>query len=288
MHATQREKRTIEMPKCPLPVALLLLAQNTAHGSTTGVCPDGTLDYATFGLRTLRYVADTATFGSGIATQSEGCTLPVTPTARTFQIWGYIYNAQAALLLPNSLTDAERYHVSETYDATSDWLRAFTTDDGGDNADALAAIERMDCHISKARDIACETSPRAFACCAFSQYATWLKVASLLSRLILLKYGAHCGTPVLDDAAVLEAYADQAGALLRGLPDAGVGGEARRAALTTVAWALKGVANARNGDLPPLNATGVLETHVQLEALRHQSDVTFLTALACLPDAMTD
>lgn len=264
----------------------MIVAWVAAALATT--CPDGTLDYTSFGLRTLRYVADTATFGGGIAMQSEGCELPVTPTARTFQIWNYIYNAQAALLLPNALTDEERFHVGETYDATSEWLRAFTTDDEGDNQDALDAIERMDCHVSKARDIACETSPRAFACCAFSQYATWLKVASLLSRLILLKYGARCGTPLVDDATVLQAYGEQAGALLRGLPDAGVGGEARRAALATVAWALKGVADARNGDLPPLNATGALETHTQLDALRRQSDLTFLTALACVPDTMAD
>lgn len=241
-------------------------------------CPDGKVPYAEFTIETLRYSAATVTQGGGIGAQSDGCRLPVTPTGQTFSIWSFIYSHQNALLFPRELTEEEMFHVAQVYDITRTWLDSFVERDG-DNAVAASAIHNMTCHVSKARQSACEADPRKFACCSFSQYETWLRVAGVLSDLILQKYGSRCGTPLLDDATINQQFADLAGKQLSLLPSGD--GVARRSALATAAWALRGVCDARNGDCPAVSKDYDSQTVSDVELLADQTLAALGTSLAC-------
>ena len=61
---------------------------------------------------------------------------------------------------------------------------------------ALTAIDTMECHMTRAARHAQQVEPRAFACCAHTQHATWLRVARLLSQLIVDAYGETCAERV--------------------------------------------------------------------------------------------
>jgi hypothetical protein len=266
-------------------LALLLAAPAAA------ACDDGTATYAAFASAAATYFAATAANGAAIGARSEGCALPVTPRALTFSIWGYVYSHAGALLAPGALPPEEMHHLAATFDESRAWLDAFAGGGlaalGGDapersNGAALAAIEAMECHVARAARHACEVEPRAFACCAHTQHATWLRVARLLSALIVDAYGDACGTPRLADAEVEARFAAGFAALVDDAPAAGVDGAALRAWRTTLAWAWRGVCEARAGGCPAVPAADAAAL-AAIAGLRDQGDVGFAGALVCTP-----
>lgn len=269
---------------------LIVIAALLAGAGGAATCEDGTATYPAFATAAAAYFAQTAVNGASIGVQSEGCALPVTPRATTFSIWGYVYSHVSALLTPGALPAEEMHHLAATFDESRAWLASFaggfaaigteTTDRS--NRAALAAIEAMQCHMDKAARHACETSPREFACCAHTQHATWLRVAGLLSTLIVDAYGDTCGTPRLADAEVEARFAAGFAALVDAPPEAGVGGAALRAWRTTLAWAWRGVCEA--GACPDVPAADAA-TLAALAGLRDQGDAGFAGALVCTPAA---
>jgi hypothetical protein len=262
-----------------LPLLACLLA-----GARASACDDGTASYPTLATAATAYFAQVSTGGGGIAAQSEGCSLPVTPRALTFSIWSYIYSHAAALLAPGALPPEEMHHLARTFDASREWLQSFAGGWGAErtNAAALASIDAMECHMARAARHACEVEPRAFACCAHTQHATWLRVARLLSALIVDAYGDACGTPRLADAEVEARFAQGFAALVDDAPGAGVNGEAARAWRATLAWAWRGVCEARAGGCPAVPAADAAAL-AAIAGVRDQSDVAFVGALACPP-----
>lgn len=128
----------------------------------------------------------------------------------------------------------------------------------------------------------CEVTPRAFACCAFTQYHTWLRIATALSKTILHVYGDTCGSAQRADEA--QAYfEDLAGEIVRTSPRVGFregpDGSAARAASTVLGWAYRGICDARSGDCIRPDATDVLLAPIQ--ALAYQTDRVFRAGLAC-------
>ena len=85
--------------RSPFPILLLAVATATA----TATCADGETSYGEFVASLGGYFADSALLGGFVGARSDGCSLPVTPTDATFQIWGYIYAHEAALSLPTLL-----------------------------------------------------------------------------------------------------------------------------------------------------------------------------------------
>ena len=251
-----------------------------AYYSVLLACSDGTAAPWAYGAALAQYQAESALFGWSIGGQNEGCTLPITPSARTFSIWNYIGAHQAALLA-TAMPEEESYHLAQALEASTEWFRGFVGEDRS-NADALDAIRDMECHAGKAARVACETDPRTFACCANTQYHTWLRAATLLSELILEAYGERCGTPLLDDHEIERRFEQRFGDILRTLPEDGVRGVARRTARNTLAWAWKGVCDERGGVCPPVNVSAVDAAAV--DALRVQSDLAWSTTLACVPE----
>lgn len=264
---------------CALYWAFLLLPLASSSSS----CPDGTESYGNFALLSVSAATDAFQFSSFVGTRSDTCSLPVTPSAGTFGIWGYIYSQEAILSLPGQLEPEELFHLSKTNEASREWYQSFAGARQRSNQAAVEAIERMECHMAKAAHLACETAPRPFACCTFTQHHTWLRVARVLSDLILTAYGDQCGTRLVADALLERAFAHRVGEIVRTLPVDGVDGRARRAALATVAWALRGACgDGRRDACRPLdNVTAV--QRAELDALRDQGDAAWLTALACTP-----
>ena len=270
-----------------LPLLLLLsfagFASSSASSSST--CPNGKASYASLLGSTARYAWDTARLGGSIGTQSGVCTLPHTPTEGTFSIWGYIYAHQFGLLLTNSMSAEERFHVSEANARSVEWLRAFAEEGKANNTKALEAIEEMRCHVTKARSSACDEEAAPFRCCAFAQYETWLRVATILSRLIVYKYGDACGTPLRNDTSVTAEYESEMRALLASLAEmpGGAEGRARLSSVTTAAWALRGVCDARNDDcaLDVASDPAINAVYQQLVTQSLQSDLSFGVALLC-------
>ena len=264
-----------------------MIAMLAALSSTASTCPSGESGYATLVGSTVRYAFDTARYGFLIGSQSDSCSLPISPSPQTFQIWNYIYSHQSIMLFPFYMTGEEMYHVSEANKATSTWLASFTGDDKDEdgNAKSLSAIETMECHIGKAMHIACESTPRPFACCSFSQYNTWLRIAKLLSKMIVKQYGnGRCGSKLVSDAEVKAEFANEAQALIASLPNDGINGEARRIAIATVGWALKGICESRNDDCASLvNTTSIQEEYAKVHAISDQYEITFATSLSCAP-----
>jgi hypothetical protein len=244
-------------------------------------CSDGTAGQLAYATALGTYNFESSLYGWNVGTQSEGCGLPITPKARTFSIWGYIGVHQTALL-GTAIPGEEAYHLVQALEASGEWYRGFVGGEDRSNADALAAIRDMECHAHKAAHYACEVEPRTFACCAHTQYHTWLRVATLLSELIYEAYGDECGTPHLDDAEIERRFAQRFGDILRSLPDEGVRGVARRTARNVIAWAWKGVCDERGGVCPPVNVSAVDAAAV--DALRVQNDLAWSTALVCAPE----
>lgn len=243
-------------------------------------CSEGTAGQLAYATALSTYNIESSLFGWNIGAQSEGCTLPITPKARTFSIWGYIGTHQTALL-GTVIPEEEAYHLVKALEASGNWYRGFVGDERS-NADALEAIREMECHARKAAHYACEVEPRTFACCTHTQYATWLRVAQLLSELILETYGETCGTAHLDDDEIERRFAHRFGEILRSLPDEGVRGVAKRTARNVLAWAWKGVCDERGGVCPEVNVTAVDAAAV--DALRVQNDLAWSTALVCVPE----
>lgn len=254
-----------------------------AAGVVGATCPDGTMELPEYATRLTTYFGESALYGGFVGGQSEGCDLPVTPRALTFSIWSYIYGHQTSMLLPGSLKPEEMYHLAQSYEASGEWFRSFVGGEDGGNRVAVDALARTECHLAKAAHHACEVEPRAYACCAHTQYHTWVRVAHLLSDLILQAYGERCGSRRVDDATLEATFADRFGALVEALPDAGVDGVARRVARNVFAWGFKGVCENRNGLCPAVTATP--ERLASLHALAEQTDLAWATALACTPAA---
>lgn len=265
-----------------------LVAPFTVLADTGSICQDGEVGYTSLLASTARYAFDTFRYGFTIGAQSDGCLLPVSPSPSTFQIWSYIYSHQARLLVPFSMSPEEMYHVREANVATSTWLKSFTGNDDGGNGEALAAIETMQCHIEKAMHVACEGDPSPFKCCSFSQYNTWLRIAKLLSKMIVEQYGdGRCGSKLVPDADIVARFGNEAQSLIATLPADGVKGDARRAALATAGWALKGVCEARNNECESLVNTSTIETeYAQVHAISGQYEATFATSLSCMPSEL--
>lgn len=249
-------------------------------------CEDGTASPLAYTTALTTYNAESALYGWNIAAQSEGCTLPVTPSSNTFSIWGYIGTAQAALAVIPGLPEEEAYHLARALQASSRWYRSFSGNLERSNVEALSAIAEMECHAGKAAYHACEVEPRTFACAANTQYHTWLRVAQLLSELIVETYGDRCGTPMLSDAEVEALFSERFGAILASLPPAGVRDVAERTARTVVAWAWKGVCDERGGVCPVEVKGGATPEQLSaVDALRKQSELAWAAALVSLPEA---
>ena len=240
-------------------------------------CSDGTQSYTEFLGATLKYGVDTAQFGGGIGPRAATCETAIDPTEETFQIWGTIYTQQAALLFPEALEPSERYHLSKVYEETGDWLRSFT--DEQSNTRSVAALENMECHLKAAAASSCESTPRAFACCALTEYYTWLRVATSLSQIITSVYGETCGTAV-NASAALPLFAQKFGRIVSDLPSAGPDDAATRAARAVLAWAWKGVCDARNGDCPLVDAPALAVAPIQ--AMSEQTPLALTAALSCV------
>lgn len=248
--------------------------------STT--CPDGSASQLAYATALATYNLESSLYGWSIGIQSEGCTLPITPSTGTFNIWAYIGAHQSALL-GTVMPEEESYHLVKALEASGEWYRGFVGNERS-NADALHAIGDMECHAGKAAHYACEVEPRTFACCAHTQYHTWLRVATLLSELIYETYGDTCGTARLSDTEVERRFAQRFGDILRTLPEEGVRGVARRTARNVLGWAWKGVCEERGDVCPHVNVTAVDAAAV--DALRVQNDLAWATALVCAPESM--
>ena len=200
-------------------------------------CTDGTASYPSFLASSARNAIDSVVLGAFVGGRSDGCDLEVTPESETFSIWSFIYSHQALLALPGALSDAARHHVLEINDASSTWYRAFVGggDDSPSNRRALSAIRTMRCHARKAREEACGGGEE-FACCSFMQYESWLRVAELLSELIVERYGDTCGDGISDgEAATLRSFSDGFGAIVSDPPSSS-SPVALNAWLSTLAW----------------------------------------------------
>jgi hypothetical protein len=244
-------------------------------------CPDGTTSYGNYVTSLAGYWVDTSLYGAQIGMRSDGCSLPVTPAASTFHIWNYIYTHQSALSLPGQLTEEELYHLSQTFEATRNWLRTFTGAANADNYEAADAIDTMECHMRKASRSACDEHPRsAFACCALMQHYSWLRVASALQSTIADAYGVSCGSRRMSDAAIEEAFARRVGDIVATAPDDGVRGVARRTAHSVVAWAVRGACDRERDDCVALRNVSAVD-RAAIHALQDQSDVAWAAALAC-------
>ena len=280
---------------CPrrVAVACLLMMGGVATSSSPATCVDGETSYASFVASSARTALDSLVLGAFVGARSDDCSLEITPSSETFSIWSFIYTQQAALLLPNALSDAARHHVLQLNDASAEWYRAFVG--GGDgspnNSDALAAIGTMRCHARKARDEACGGDSE-FACCAFSQYEAWLRVAELLSELIVDRYGDSCGDGRADgEARTLARFATGFGAVVADPPapaSDGAHGAARRAWFSTLAWAWRGVCDARDGGAcPPVNVSAygpdVAADLAAADAMSKQSRLALRASLVCAP-----
>jgi hypothetical protein len=257
-------------------VALILLVD------ATSACAPPTEHLGVFGFvwGLARYAVDTAWYGGGIGTQARTCETAADPTENTFSIWGTIYAQQTAMLLLTSdgLNGHERRALDEAYAAERDWLRGFEAAATTRNADSVRAIAEAECHLRHASESACASS-RVFTCCALTQHRTWLQVALLLSRVIERVYGpGACAAPRAPDAA-LPLFEDGVRALLdEALPDDGPENAALRARLAVLAWAYKGVCDARNGACPALGNATLAPAVI---ALGRQTELAFATDLAC-------
>lgn len=261
---------------------LLVVAWFVAASAIYDVCPDDTASWTGYALGLGTYATESALFGAGIGAQSEGCSLPVTPQASTFSVWGNVYTHLGVLV---DVTPEERHHLLETFDASSRWFRSFAGDDP-DNVDAVAAIGEMRCHMRRATEIACEEQPRTMACCAHTQHYTWLRVAYTLSDLILGAYGSKCGSRLQTDAQVEARFATLFGALLRDVQAEGEGVEGVRArtAMATLAWAYRGACEEAGGTCPAVNATAA--ELAPLEALSKQGGLVSSATLVCVPETV--
>ena len=128
---------------------------------------------------------------------------------------------------------------------------------------------------------ACEDDPRVFACCAHTQHYTWLRVARLLSELIVDAYGDQCGSRLATDAALESTFRERFGALVRAVQEEpeGVEGTRRSTAWATLAWAYRGVCEERGHRCPDVNASLGLRT--TLDTLAARSDLTWTAERVC-------
>jgi hypothetical protein len=136
----------------------------------------------------------------------------------------------------------------------------------------------MECHMGKAAEHACETDPRTFACCAHTQYYTWLRVARILSDLITFTYGDQCGSRKRSDDEILALFRERFESLLDTLPDEGVEGVALRTARVVIAWAWRGICEA-HGCPDDVEGEGLSE----IQSLADQTDISWATLLVCTP-----
>ena len=257
-------------------IALALLAV----ASATSTCEEGgRADFATYSAALSVYYAETALLGGSIGQRSEGCKLPITPEPSTFQIWQYINSQQTALATPGSLTKGEMHHLTRTLEASSEWLRSFVGDGDGGNVKAAAALATMECHLRRAAQIACEEEPREVACCAHTQYHTWVRVARVLADLVAFAYGERCGTARASDDAVRDAFASRFGAIVDTIPDDGVRGAARQSAEQVLAWAWRGVCG--DHGCPQVNAS--ISALRALDTLSRQGPLAWAGGLLCAP-----
>ena len=280
---------------CPMAVTCILLvltlptmaaATTTTTTTTTTTCTNGTASYGDYALSLAGYWGDTLARGGQIGYRSAGCSLPVTPTEFTFNVWGYIYSHLTLLSVPGQLESEEMFHLKETFDETRTWLGSFLTD--VDNGKAVAALRDIECHARMAAHHACETSPRSnFACCSLAQAATWYRVAVALSDAIYVAYGKTCGSRLLDDETIELHFAEMVRAIVRDVSPSGVNGVARSAALSVVAWALRGICgDGKRDECTPAMYLNASE-RATLFALRDQTDVAWSAALVCRPDGQS-
>jgi hypothetical protein len=239
-------------------------------------CQDGTASYPELLGSALDTAARTATQGAFIGWRSGRCDTPVTPAAITFNIWSFIYS-QTSVLYSGILDDHARFHLSQANRKTSDWLQAFVTDIN--SAKAATLLNETGCHLNQVRHHVCAT-PSSFACCAASQYATWVSVASLLSDSISMRYGGGtCDDPVADVATVRASFGRAVGQKLDALA-VDRSDKGRTMELTVWAWAYKGIC--RNDGCPDVTCDHCDDVLAAIKQLSAQSDVTFATSLACV------
>lgn len=272
-----------------------MLAVASATPPPPPPCTDGSASYASFLASSARNALDSVVLGAFVGGRSDGCDLEVTPESDTFSIWSFIYSQQALLALPGGLSDSTRHHILEINDASSTWYRAFVGggDDTPSNRNALAAIRTMLCHARKAREEACTSGgdgEQEFACCVFMQYESWLRVAELLSELIVERYGDTCGDGISDGEAVtLRSFADGFGAIVSDPPplssSEGGGSTATRAWQSTLAWAWRGVCDARPSGCPGVNVSSSSASHAlaSADAFSRQSKLALRASLLCVP-----
>ena len=177
----------------------------------------------------------------------------------------------------------ELYHVNEVHRATQRWYTSFTGPASDEsNADAADAIQTMECHMQQAAYYACETTGRAFACCAFTQYHTWLRVAALLTNTIIAAFGnGACGTRHLGIDELEQRFAQGFAEIVYTPPAPGVRGVAQSTSRAVLGWAARGVCPDGAKDtcaaLSHVHGTEL----VSLRTLLDQTDVAWYAQLMC-------
>lgn len=230
-------------------------------------CGRGTASYAELVGSLIPYAAETVGRGWLIGPGSGDCSTTVTPTGDTFSIWSFIYSQTASFYLPSALSEEAAWHVGEANSKTTDWIRTFTAGEERNNSEALRLLEETRCHLDAVQEDVCGRGG-GFLCCSASQYATWVRIATLLSEGIVEKYGSKCGSSSVNSDERVEAlFAQRFGFLVKdaasGILGSSFGGEgesrfldaSRTASLSTLAWAYRGICDARNRACPPFNCS---------------------------------
>jgi hypothetical protein len=181
-----------------------------------------------------------------IGPASDRCATSATPTDDTFGIWGIIYMQTPAMYVPGLLEDVTRWHLMKSNEASQKWVHVFTGDDANQTR-AKQLLETVACHLAAVRQRVCTTASSRFLCCIAKQYETWVRFASIAAHVIVAKYGDRCGlVNHITDAEVDAMFDAEFSALA----------SSAESSTTTLAWAYRGVTDARNGIPPSVTCNG--------------------------------
>jgi hypothetical protein len=168
---------------------------------------------------------DNAWYGSGIGVVSDKYPLDISPTPKTFGIWGVIYyGIFMTLLLTEHLDDTCEPLFAESMRLNRRWIKVFTSDDP---AEAYAVIQQL-----KDVNIALVAALRAKGINNYyvEMYSTWVNTATILSKRIA-NYGDG---------------EDQVETLYATIRDTYDGKEISYAERITLQWAIQGISPKTN------------------------------------------
>ena len=239
-------------------------------------CTTGSANVVSNFLHALSYFMMSLPMTFMVQSRSSLCELPVTPIEDTFQIWGSIYTQTSTMYLPFTLTRAERHHLNNVNQYAYEWYSAFVRQEN--NSLATTALGNMACHLEGIRASRCK-SGTTFACCAVTQYHTWVVLAATLSASIHLQYGDSCQERRGADDEQVEAYFAalfcEAVHTVDSYPST-----SRDAALATLAWAYSGICEKRGVCLSlPCND---MPLPIELQRRSREPRSTLWHALSCI------